>query len=202
MLTFFDFRENIITKSKGTKIIVDLVFRKDSQLLPGVNTTVGVWSNLAYCTAITFLPRDSWALTCLGKHYTSMDYLIENTLPVITSRWIIKNNNSPAICFHHSLHGTVGRTLCHWSLWSITRNSLIDIFFDRFPGQLGSHSFEQTHCKQCQWSLGSISISGIKSLPDNLTFLLLHALENTLPLMTWNSNQDITKDKYSTKWSQ
>ena len=128
--------------------------------------------------------------------------LLENTLPVITSRWIIKNNNSPAICFHYSLHGTVGRTHCHWSLWSITRNSLIDIFFDRFPGQLGSHSFEQTHCKQCQWSLGSISISGIKSLPDNLTFLLLHALENTLPLMTWNNNQDKTKDKYSTKWSQ
>ena len=68
MLTF-------LTKSKGTKIIVDLVFRKESQLLPDVNTTVGVWSNLAYCTAITFLPRDSWALTCLGKHYTSMDYL-------------------------------------------------------------------------------------------------------------------------------
>ena len=199
MLTFFDFRENIITKSKGTKIIVDLVFRKDSQLLPGVNTTVGVWSNLAYCTAITFLPRDSWALTCLGKHYTSMDYL--KTL----CQWSLLGELSRITIRQLSvftIHGTVGRTLCHWSLWSITRNSLIDIFFDRFPGQLGSHSFEQTHCKQCQWSLGSISISGIKSLPDNLTFLLLHALENTLPLMTWNNNQDITKDKYSTKWSQ
>ena len=74
-VNFFWFSRKYYHKIKRQQNHCRSVFRKGSQLLPGVNTTVGVWSNLAYCTAITFLPRDSWDLTCLGKHYTSMDYL-------------------------------------------------------------------------------------------------------------------------------
>ena len=155
MLTFFDFRENIITKSKGTKIIVDLVFEKR---LPTFAWCKHHGRGVIQLGVLHrhYFPSPGQLGSYLPRQTLYQHGLLENTLPVITSRWIIKNNNSPAICFHHSLHGTVGRTLCHWSLWSIARNSLIDIFFDRFPGQLGSHSFEQTHCKQCQWSMGSI----------------------------------------------